>query len=228
MQLWLSRHGQTAWNLGRRYQGQGDSGLTPQGECAARCLCRRLAEAPLDIVYTSDLERAWRTAELAMAGRAIPIIRDPAWREMQYGAWEGLTRAEVKARYPDLWRQRLSDKAAMTPPGGESLLQVQERVLSALAALWRAHLQQSVLVITHSGPLYVLACWLHAVDLNQVARVQTTNCGLSAVQWESAEPILTFWDDVRHLPLVADPPSAAGSKPHGCRPKSWGITAPSR
>jgi broad specificity phosphatase PhoE len=129
VQLWLSRHGQTAWNLERRYQGQGDSGMTTQGEREARCLGQRLAAAPIDIVYTSDLERAWRTAELAMTGRDIPIVRDPAWREVQYGAWEGLTRAEVKARYPDLWRQRASDKAGVAPPGGESLLQLQERVL---------------------------------------------------------------------------------------------------
>ena len=204
MRLWLSRHGQTEWNVERRYQGYGDSGLTVKGQQEARCLGQRLAATPIDMVYTSDLERAWRTAELAMAGRNIPIVRDSAWREVQYGAWEGLTRAEVKARYPALWRQRVTDKAAVTPPGGESLLQLQQRVLSALTALWRAHSQQSVLVVTHSGPLFVLACWLRAMDLNQLARVRTTNCGLSAVQWESAEPILEFWDDVSHLLPLAD------------------------
>lgn len=206
VRLWLSRHGQTAWNAERRYQGHGDSGLTVQGAWEASALGQRLAATPIDIVYTSDLERARRTAELAMAGRTVPIVRDSVWREVQYGAWEGLTRIEVKARYPDLWRRRAIDKAAVAPPGGESLLQLQDRIRSALMALWRAHPQQSVLVVTHSGPLYVLACWLRNEPLNRVARVPTTNGGLSLVQWETAGPAVAFWDDVRHLhqPMATD------------------------
>ena len=215
MQLWLSRHGQTAWNAERRYQGHGDSGLTVQGEWEASALGQRLAATPIDIVYTSDLGRAWRTAELAMAGRNIPIVRDSVWREVQYGAWEGLTRVEVKARYPDLWRQRASDKAGVAPPGGESLLQLQERVLHALTAMWRDHRPQSVLIVTHSGPLFILACWLYDENLNNVPRVPTTNGGLSLVQWEIAQPALEFWDDTSHLPPLAYPPAPSERRTKG-------------
>lgn len=195
MHLWLARHGETAWNQEGRFQGQCDLGLTELGERQGRALGRRLATERIDIVYTSDLQRAWHTAELATEGRNLPIIRDPAWRELRYGAWEGLTREEVAKRFPVVWRQRGRAGATGAPHGGESLVQLQNRIVTALTCLRQRHHGEAVLIVTHGGPLTVLACLLRGIDLEQRPRGRATNGGLSSVNWEAAEPSIDFWDE---------------------------------
>ena len=204
MRLLITRHGQTLWNLERRYQGQSDSELTDEGVRQARLLGRRLADERVDAVYASDLRRAWRTAELAIGGRGLAVARDPAWREKGYGAWEGLTRAEVAARYPEQWQYYGFDRANVAPPGGESLRDVQRRVVAALAALQQWHRDDAVLVVTHAVPLWVLACTLHGDDLATSQRPHLTNCSLSCVRWDDGEsvPAIECWDDNAHLEMA--------------------------
>ena len=204
MRLYITRHGQTIWNLERRYQGQGDSPLTEGGERQARLLAGRLDAVPLDAVYSSDQRRAWRTAEMAIAGRALAVTHDPAWRERAYGDWEGMTRPEIAERFPEQWRVHRADRAGSKPPGGESLLEVQQRVLAALAALRERHAHQNVLVVTHGGTLWVLACTLHGDDLATSQRPYLANCGLSVLHWAAGEVVVECWDDVAHLPTGDD------------------------
>lgn len=197
MRLLIARHGQTDWNLARRYQGQSDSHLTALGEVQARLLGERLASEPLDAAYASDLERAWRTAEIALAGRGMPVARDPAWRELSYGAWEGLTRAEIAARDPELWRQRTESRLNVAPPGGETMHALSMRVLAAVARLRARHAGERVLVVTHSGPLHALICAQEGRDLGDF--VTSHNGALSCVCWEGEVCAVEFWDDVAHL-----------------------------
>ena len=199
VRLYITRHGQTVWNLEHRYQGHSDSPLTPGGEAQARLLSRRLSSIHLAAVYSSDLQRACRTADLAVAGRGLNVIRDPAWRERAYGEWEGLTQQTIADRYPDLWRRRELDRARLKPPGGESLLDVQQRLVAGIAALHQRHEGSPVLVVTHGGSLWVLACTLCGDDLATSQRPHLTNCGLSIIEWGPAGPIVECWDDVSHL-----------------------------
>jgi probable phosphoglycerate mutase len=203
VRLLIARHGQTDWNLARRYQGQSDSHLTALGEAQARLLGERLAREPIDAAYASDLERAWRTAEIALAGRAIPIRRDPAWRELCYGAWEGLTRAEIAARDPERYRRRTEDRLNVAPPGGETMRELSARVRAAVERLRARHAGERVLVITHSGPLHALICALEGRDLG--AFVTSHNCALSCFRWEGAVGAVEFWDDAAHLQQLTAP-----------------------
>ena len=204
MRLLITRHGQTLWNLERRYQGQSDSELTEEGVRQARLLRRRLTDERIDAVYCSDLRRAWRTAELAIGDRGLAVVRDSAWREKAYGVWEGLTRAEVAARYPEQWQPRDTDRASAAPPGGESLRDVQRRVVAAISALRQRHRDDTVLVVTHAVPLRVLACTLHDDDLATSQRPHLTNCSLSCVRWRDGElaPAIECWDDNTHLEMA--------------------------
>ncbi|HEX2036583.1 MAG TPA: histidine phosphatase family protein [Chloroflexota bacterium] len=201
LRLLLARHGETVWNREGRYQGQRDSALTERGEAQARCLATRLADESIAVAYASDLRRAWQTAEVIAAGRNLSVTRDASWREMSYGAWEGLTRAEIQERFPDAWQRRLANPAGIAPPGGESPLDLQRRVVGALHALAERHPGQSVLVVTHGGALRALACWLFDVDLNDPAssRLGLTNCGLSCVRYDGAAWQVDCWNDVSHL-----------------------------
>ena len=199
MRLFFARHGQTEWNLAGRHQGQRDSPLTAAGERQARLLAARLAAEPLDAAYSSDLGRARRTAELILGGRPLPLIADPAWRELSYGAWEGLTGEEIAARYPEAWARRQADRLRVAPPGGETLLALERRVAGALDRLAQRHAGQQVLVVTHGGALWALACRLHGDDLATTPRAGPGNCSLSVLRWTSAGPDIECWNDVAHL-----------------------------
>lgn len=207
MRLFITRHGETVWNLEHRYQGHGDSALTEAGERQARALAARLAGEQLDAVYSSDLGRAQRTAELIVAGRELPVVRDSAWRERAYGAWEGLTRSEIAVRDPERWERREADRAGFAPPGGESLREVQRRVTGALDMLRWRHEGEAVLVVTHGGALWVLACTLAGEDLAASRRPYLANCGLSRVHWDPAGRVIECcWDDTAHLTPHRDLP----------------------
>lgn len=124
--LTLVRHGTTAWNEGGRWQGLTDVPLGPQGETQALNLREQLRSEHFDQVFSSDLQRAARTAELALPG--APLILDPRLREYSFGAFEGFTVPEMQA-HPEYagWQQ---DPWQNPVPGGESLQEVAGRLRS--------------------------------------------------------------------------------------------------
>jgi broad specificity phosphatase PhoE len=133
-------------------------------------------------------------------GRQIPTYRDPVWRETAYGEWEGLTEPEIQTRSPLIWQRRTADPARVAPPGGETGLEVQERAVAAIGRLRARHAGESVLLVTHSGPVLVLSCWLHGVDLSSGRDLpHNTNAGLSCIDWNDSTPVVAFWNDVSHL-----------------------------
>lgn len=156
--LLLVRHGESTWNREQRLQGQRDPGLSPCGRRQAERLARRLASEPIAAAYASDLRRAWETARIALAGRAIPLVLLPALREVNLGLWEGLTVAEVQERFPEMWARRRADPAGYAVPGGETLAQVQARAVRAVETIARAHPGQTVLIVTHGMVLRTLLC----------------------------------------------------------------------
>jgi broad specificity phosphatase PhoE len=121
--LW--RHGQSVWNAERRWQGQSDPPLSPLGEQQARRAARLLAALQPAAIYTSDLRRAADTAGQLGRVTGLPVQVDKNLRERGGGCWEGLTGAEIQARYPESW-------AAMFPPDGESPTAVAERVAEVI------------------------------------------------------------------------------------------------
>jgi alpha-ribazole phosphatase len=195
----LVRHGETTWNQQSRLQGQSDTPLSARGERQAARLGKRLVQEEIDVVYASDLERAWRTAEIAVAGRPLEVQRSPVWRELSFGAWEGRVYDDVARQDPELAERRLADPAHVAPPGGENLTDLARRLMPAAEGLRDAHDGQTVLVVTHGGCLRVLACALLELDLNRAWRFQATNCGLSAVRWYDWAPVIELWNDTLHL-----------------------------
>ncbi len=145
----LARHGETDWNRDRRVQGHSDTTLNETGRAQARALAAALAAEPLDAVYSSDLSRARETAEIVAARHELPVSLDPQLRERSFGSWEGLTGAEIDARFGD-WS--LHD--------GETDDHVRERVLAATHRIVARHPGEEVLVVSHGGVLASL--WHHA------------------------------------------------------------------
>jgi alpha-ribazole phosphatase/probable phosphoglycerate mutase len=183
----LVRHGETEWSASGRYAGRSDVPLSERGREQARRLRARLAREPVAICYASDLRRAVETAELLLAGRPsdTEVVVCPELRELDFGAWEGRTYAEI-AREPDGGAVLRGEIAA---PGGETLAQLGGRVarfLERLTRQARAGGTGSVLVVTHGGPLRVLLCL--AIGLPPAAhwRFQVDAASISEVAWDDA------------------------------------------
>lgn len=164
----LVRHAQSIWNALGRWQGHADPPLSPAGEAAALAAAGEAAALAaavaagdategggFDLVVTSDLQRARRTAELLVSAQPDPppAVVEPLLREFDVGAWSGLTRGEIEARWPD--QIALVDAGRLAaPPGGESRADFEARVRAAagaVAAAVAAHGAGRTLVVSHGG-----------------------------------------------------------------------------
>lgn len=152
-ELWLLRHGATEWALNGRHTGSSDIPLLPQGEAEARALAPLLGQQAFDAVYTSPLQRARRTCDLAGLGQQARL--EPDLREWDYGRYEGITTAEIRRTVPN-WTV-----FSHPCPDGESLEDVQQRCERLLARLVAEHPGGTVALFAHGHILRSLAgCWL--------------------------------------------------------------------
>ena len=156
MRLICVRHGQTAWNAERRFQGHSDIPLDEVGRAQAHGLAVSLRDEPIDLAVSSDLSRAVETARIVLGDRDVPLRLDAAWREMRFGRWEGLTWDQIVAANPELAMDEVTPRT-YAARGGESFEQLCERVAGAVAVVQGALSPVgTALVATHAGPLHAL------------------------------------------------------------------------
>jgi broad specificity phosphatase PhoE len=151
--LFLARHGETSWNLERRWQGHTDIGLSERGREQAQQLAARVRALGVGHVRSSDLSRARETAEIvARALGLADVVVDPRLRERSFGVFEGLTAEECADRYPEVWTRYQVDRTCI-PPGGEAQEAVVARLRQAVEEALAAPLpdDQAVLLVGHGG-----------------------------------------------------------------------------
>src|SRR5262245_32587495 len=139
LRLIVVRHAETDWNRERRYQGRQDTPLSALGRVQAEAAGRMLAAQPLAAVWSSPLARARETAIAIAAPQRLTVREDPAFCEMGFGDWEGLSRDEVLAQFPALYRAWAETPHLARLPGAETLDEVRTRVLAGLDILRAAH-----------------------------------------------------------------------------------------
>jgi 2,3-bisphosphoglycerate-dependent phosphoglycerate mutase len=202
------RHGETAWNVQTRLQGQLDIPLNPRGQEQARLAAHTLVEAAPDVIYSSDLSRALATAQAVAQRTGHTIITDPGLRERHFGIWEGHTYAEVEQGWPvesECWRRR---DPAFGPPQGETLQGFFDRCVLTLTRIAQAHPGQCVLVVAHGG---VLDCFYRAATglaLNGPRTWELPNTGINRLLYTGEGFTLVGWADVGHLDHEARDESA--------------------
>jgi len=198
-QLLLVRHGETDWNRDKIPQGHIDVPLNSSGRQQAHALARRLQGWKIDAIHSSDLFRAAETA--AILGATMELTPQPsaAWREIDLGGWGGLTHDKLQARYGD-------ELAALArgedPPrgGGETMADVQVRVVEGFERLRRSHPGQTVLIASHGGTIKVLICHLIGLELHYLGRLPAMgNTSLSMIEFGSGRPRLASLNDTNHL-----------------------------
>lgn len=195
------RHGETAWNRDTRIQGHLDIPLNATGERQAQRLALALAtREPIDAIYSSDLSRARQTAQAIAERLRQTLVTTPGLRERSFGTFQGRTFAEIETESPDdalRWRKR--DPAWVPPGGGESLLQLQTRVLNTLNELAGRHTGQQIVLVAHGGVMDLLYRAATGQDLRAPRTWQLGNTAVNRLLWTSQSLTLVGWADTQHL-----------------------------
>ena len=196
------RHGETAWNVDTRIQGQLDIGLNDTGRWQARRLGEALADEPLAAVYSSDLQRAWETAQALAAPhepRGLVVTAEVGLRERHFGTLQGRTWSEIETQWPEAatqWRSRVPDWA---PEGGESLRQLRERISNCVQRLAAAHVGESIALVAHGGVMDALYRLATGVDTQAPRTWVLGNAAINRLLWTPQALTLVGWGDVSHL-----------------------------
>lgn len=194
----LVRHGQTQWNCEGRIQGHTDSPLTAEGVRQAKALAARLTGESFAAVYASDLGRAQHTAEILACGR-WPIHLREALRERSFGVGEGLTYAEMEARYPLAFSRVNTMDPDYRMPQGESRADLHNRVCAAFGAMALAHPAARVLVVSHGGVLAAVYRWIKGMSIASPQAVEIPNVGYNRLRHADGAWSIAVWADVTHL-----------------------------
>jgi alpha-ribazole phosphatase len=186
--LWLVRHGATLWNSEQRFCGHSDIVLSEPGYAQAQWLAQFLHAAPIGTIYTSDLLRARQTAEtIAQSHQGVSMQTSEAWRELHFGAWEGLTYAQIAERFPDQLAF-FTDPLHAAPPAGEAFSSLLQRVQTAFLALVhdvanQVDQQSDIVLVSHGGPLRVLLCCILRMPLERQWQLRLDPGSVSAVEF---------------------------------------------
>ena len=151
--LYLVRHGTTAWNQALRYQGQTDNPLDEIGERQGACLEEYFKDIHVDLGVTSPLQRAVKTLEYSLATQdhEVPVLVEPGIMEINFGLIDGWTKEEIEAKYPEFYRMYVlnEDRGHARAPGGETMIEVYERVSEAIMRIVREHRGETIVIASH-------------------------------------------------------------------------------
>ena len=149
--IYLTRHGQTEWNVQKRMQGWGNGELTESGIADAKKLAIRLQDTHIDKMYASTSKRAYKTAEIVRNGRDIPLAKDDIFREMCFGDWDGQCVDDVRAACAEELECFWERPHLFKREGNESFMDLRERTKKALQMLVEQNKDgDTILLVTHS------------------------------------------------------------------------------
>jgi broad specificity phosphatase PhoE len=197
--LLLIRHGQTDHNAAGRWQGHLDVPLNENGQAQAQALAQRLADWPIEAVYSSDLQRAAQTAVAIATPHTLQPTFDPIWRERDVGAFQTLNSQEIQTQFPAVWADMLKT-GVLNPPNGEHQTSLRERAERALAQVLSQHEGQMIAIVSHGALLNGLISNVLGIPRERFGRFRLNgNTGLSIVENNSRGPVLTLLNDTSHL-----------------------------
>lgn len=197
--LLLVRHGDTTLNSAERYWGQSDVELSAAGIRQAERLCDRLATQSIDVIYSSDLQRALATAKIIASRHQSEVTICPELREINFGKFEGLTFAEITQRYPEMAKLWTDWSLQLKFPDGESVDELNTRVSKFLDRLKKNAPEETILIVAHSAPLRLIICHLLGIELWRWRQFRLGLASLSIVDTYPQGAIISLLNDTSHL-----------------------------
>ena len=198
VKLLLVRHAQTQLHQDGRFWGSTDITLSDIGELQAEKLRDRLADEKINAVYTSTLSRARSTTDIITSRRKNKITICEELNECDFGYIEGLTFDEIQRRHPEL-AEELQNRKTVSFPGGESLEDLDKRVRGFLDCLSKHKDKETVLIVSHGGPLPLLICHLLGIGAEHWLQLRVEHASLSIVETYPQGAVLTLLNDTSHL-----------------------------
>ncbi len=181
-ELWLVRHAESTGNKDGVLQGQQDQPLSPLGHLQAKLLARRLQGQRFAALYCSDLQRARGTAQYVAQATSLLPRPDQRLREIDCGAWSGLTNEQIAAAFPEEWAAWHQRDPRMRRGGGESYVDAGIRITEAIESIAVMHPGQRVLVIFHGAVLRIYLATLLQLDLSLTWHLVVSNTGICRVK----------------------------------------------
>ena len=206
--IYLLRHGQTAWNKDSIYRGQHDIPLDDHGLAQAQCASRLWDKIKFTHIYSSPLSRAMQTARPTADKLALQITETPELIDIDYGQWTGKPARQIEQDYPQLNREWLESPDTVSFPQGESLSAVRDRAFPKLLDIARAAKDQAVLLVSHRVVLKVLVCVALEMPLSKFWQVQLDTASLTVLSFDRDLFTLRRLNDTCHLSSLPCPTDA--------------------
>ncbi|WNQ09655.1 histidine phosphatase family protein [Paenibacillus aurantius] len=198
--LFLTRHGETEWNLDGKIQGHKDSPLTMLGKQQAGWLCDALGSIQINAIYSSTSQRAYETAEILRGQREINIVKNERLMEINMGTWEGHERKHIETIYPDEYYVFSNTPHLYKPQnGGESFIQLQNRIIPTIRDIILEHIGKNVLIITHAISLKVIMAYFRGESLENLwAPPFMRHTALNKVVMDGSSVHIELYGDLSH------------------------------
>ncbi len=192
------RHGETEWNKMSRYQGSLNIGLNEKGREQARQAASLLETRKIDLIVSSDLDRARDTASVVGERIGLDVHPRQDLREMDFGIWEGKDYPTIQKESPEAYQKWMEDPVKNPPPEGESLVDFKERVVGACQEILRRG-EENILIVCHGGVIMAYLAHILGMDLRNYRRLRVSNAGISRVSYYDSQAVLNTFNCTTHL-----------------------------
>lgn len=200
MKIYLIRHGRTKANEEKRFVGWQDAALSEEGFLQAEKLALRFQDKKITALYSSDLLRATKTAEILGKNQGIIPQKNSMLREIHFGEWEGLTYEEIMYSYEKEMQRWFKNPLLYSPPGGESLLQVYARMEKFLNSLSRPeNNDEAIVLVSHGGAILSVLHKYLGLRKKDIWKIKIKNTAISLLQKNGSLFKVVFFNDFRHI-----------------------------
>jgi alpha-ribazole phosphatase len=188
--VYLFRHGETANSKEVCFNGHFDVGLSVNGEDQFKEWAQVLKDEPFKAIYSSDLERTGLSARLLGQPHQLEPVVYPELRELCFGAWEGLSVAEVEKKFPKQLEERMKNIEAFQVDGGETFEQLKQRVVPRFEKIIASHPNEQIAIVCHGGVNRVILSHLLEVPIKRIFRLKQDYAALNIIQYYGDEPVV--------------------------------------
>ena len=199
--IYLIRHCEAQGNKNRVFHGHYDSEITENGMCQLKLLSERFKDIPYDVIYSSDLQRAYKTAEAANKYRMLPIIKRKELREIFGGEWEDLDFVNIAKKFPAEFEMWTNDPKSFKMPGGESYFDFYNRIKAAMDTIIKENKGKTAVVVTHGTVIKLYLTYASGLKLEDSEKIEwCDNTAVSVIDYDdNFVPEIEFMNDNSHL-----------------------------
>lgn len=196
--LYLIRHGSTEGSEVKRYKGSIDVPLSEKGIEQMEQVARHLNRSynSLKAVYCSPLTRALKSAEIISESYGLKPIVIPDLRERSFGIWEGMSFSEIREEYPEEFERWSENPLIYSPTGGESTLEVRDRVVNALNNILSNHNEETMAIVAHGGVNRVILCHILGIPLENIFRIEQDYGAVNIIEFHDKYPVVKLINGV--------------------------------